>query len=179
MASGHTCSALRGGARRRRAHEFFKLYGWPMQHIPLRCNSYTGIGENSGCVEFFHGDIVFGMMRKGDKVLVVDDVFDTGKTAEAVKAKLDAVGVDSRIACVYWKPPKNLTSLKPDYYVKTSLRLAGVPQRSKDSRGRGVRQGSVSGGVDVEGLLMSAGYALGSQVGFSNLINTRLWKRKF
>lgn len=99
-------------------HEYFKVTGWQLQHIPLKCASYTGIGENSGSVVFTHGDMVFGMLRKGDKVLIVDDVFDTGKTAAAVKSKIDAVGAEMRMACVYWKPQKNITSLRPDYYVK-------------------------------------------------------------
>jgi len=99
-------------------HEFLKVSGWPVNHIPLKCASYTGIGENAGGVEFTHGDIVFGMFRRGDKVLVVDDVFDTGKTAAAVKERMDAIGVEMRMACVYWKPGKNLTSLKPDYFVE-------------------------------------------------------------
>ena len=99
-------------------HEFFKVTGWDVQHIPLKCVSYTGIGENKGGVAFTHGDIVFGMFRKGDRVLVVDDVFDTGKTAAAVKRRMDASGIDMRMACVYWKPEKNTTDLKPDYYVE-------------------------------------------------------------
>ena len=99
-------------------HEYFKVTGWPMQHLPLKCASYDGIGSNPGGVEFTHGDIVFGMLRKGDRVLIVDDVFDTGKTAAAVKARIDAVGAEMRMACVYWKPQKNVTTLKPDYYVR-------------------------------------------------------------
>ena len=99
-------------------HEFLKVTGWNVQHIPLKCASYTGIGANSGEVVFTHGDIVFGMFRKGDKVLVIDDVFDTGKTAAAVKARMDAIGTEMRLACVYWKPEKNDTSLRPDYFVK-------------------------------------------------------------
>lgn len=99
-------------------HEFLKVTGWSVQHIPLKCASYTGIGENKGEVVFTHGDIVFGTFRKGDKVLVIDDVFDTGKTAAAVKARMDAIGAEMRLACVYWKPQKNTTSLKPDFFVK-------------------------------------------------------------
>lgn len=99
-------------------HEFFKVTGWDVQHIPLKCASYTGIGENDGDVVFTLGDMVFGMFRSGDKVLVVDDVFDTGKTAAAVKRRMDAAGIDMRMACVYWKPEKNMTDLKPDYFVK-------------------------------------------------------------
>lgn len=99
-------------------HEFFKSSGWNVQHIPLKCASYTGIGENAGDVVFTLGDEIFGLLRPGDRVLVVDDVFDTGKTAKAVKARIDAAGAEMRMACVYWKPEKNRTDLKPDYFVK-------------------------------------------------------------
>ena len=99
-------------------HEFLRVSGWDVRHIPLKCTSYTGIGENAGDVEFVCGDLVFGMIRKGDRVLVVDDVFDTGKTAAAVKAKMGALGAEFRMACVYWKPEKNVTSLRPDYFAK-------------------------------------------------------------
>lgn len=99
-------------------HEFLGYAGWDVRHIPLKCSSYTGIGENAGEVEFVHGDIVFGMLRAGDRVLVVDDVFDTGKTAAAVRERIAAVGADMRLACVYWKPGKNRTDLKPDFCVR-------------------------------------------------------------
>ena len=99
--------------------EFFKVTGWAdVRHLPLKCSSYTGIGENAGGVRFTCAEPVFGMLRAEDRVLVVDDVFDTGKTAEAVKAKLDALGVEMRMATVYWKPQKNQTSLRPDYFTK-------------------------------------------------------------
>ena len=99
-------------------HEFLKVSGWDVRHLPLKCASYTGIGENAGDVEFFCAEPVFASLRRGERVLVVDDVFDTGKTAAAVKARLDAIGVEMRMACVYWKPGKNQTALSPDYYTK-------------------------------------------------------------
>ena len=99
-------------------HEFLKVSGWDVRHIPLKCASYTGIGENAGEVGFTCGEAVFGLLRRGERVLVVDDVFDTGRTAAALKAKLEAIGVDFRMACVYWKPEKNLTDLRPDYFAK-------------------------------------------------------------
>jgi len=99
-------------------HEFLKVAGWNLQHVPLKCASYAGIGESTGRVEFTHGDIVFGMFRRGDKVLFVDDVFDSGTTAAAVREKVDAIGAEMRLACVYWKPEKNVTRLRPDYFVR-------------------------------------------------------------
>lgn len=99
-------------------HEFFKATGWDVKHIPLKCWSYTGIGENKGQVVFMLGDAIFGMFRPGDKVLFIDDVFDTGKTAKAVMDHMRDVGAEAKIACVYWKPIKNQTSIKPDYVAK-------------------------------------------------------------
>jgi len=99
-------------------HEYLKAAGWPVEHLPLKCASYTGIGENEGRVVFTHAEAVLGDLKKGMRVLVVDDVFDTGKSAAAVKARLDPLGVEARFACVYWKPAKNTTDLKPDYFTK-------------------------------------------------------------
>ena len=48
----------------------------------------------------------------------MDDVFDTGRTAEALAERLRQLGVDFRIATVYWKPERNETSMKPDYFVR-------------------------------------------------------------
>ena len=99
-------------------HEFFKVSGWEVRHVPLKCASYDGIGSNPGDVVFSQGEAVFGLLRRGERVLVVDDVFDTGKTAAAVKARIDAADAEMRMACVYWKPQQNVTTIKPDYFVK-------------------------------------------------------------
>ncbi|MEM1557916.1 MAG: phosphoribosyltransferase [Thermoproteota archaeon] len=52
----------------------------------------------------------------GKKVLVVDDVADTGKSLETVRKHLQNKGaLNVKIATVYYKP---WSILKPDYYVK-------------------------------------------------------------
>lgn len=99
-------------------HEFFKVTGWNVKHIPLKCWSYSGIGQNENKVAFLLGDAIFGMFRQGDKVLFIDDVFDTGKTAAAVMEQMKETGADAKIACVYWKPEKNRTTLRPDFIAK-------------------------------------------------------------
>ena len=99
-------------------HEFFKASGWDVRHVPLKCSSYTGIGANSGEVVFTLGDETFALFGRGDRVLVVDDVFDTGKTARAVKARMDAAGAEMRMACVYWKPSVGADAAGPDYFVR-------------------------------------------------------------
>ena len=109
----------RGGAAPGAAvHEFYAYHGISLRHMPIKCSSYSGIGENEGEVVFSCADEVFSRLEPGTKVLVVDDVFDTGKTAVAIKAKMAGLGVDMRLACVYWKPGKNKTDLSPDYFAK-------------------------------------------------------------
>jgi hypoxanthine phosphoribosyltransferase len=99
-------------------HEFLTQVGYQVKHLPLKCSSYTDIGKNDGEVQFVHPEVVLNYLEKTDNVLVVDDVFDTGKTAKAVLEKLDGVCKDVRFACVYWKKPQNQTEIEPDYFVK-------------------------------------------------------------
>ena len=99
-------------------HEFFKVKGISPRHMPVKCHSYTGIDEKSSEVRFEHADSVFAKLAPGDKVLVVDDVFDSGRTAAAVRSKLESLGCEMRMACVYWKPSRNETPFVPDYHVR-------------------------------------------------------------
>ena len=118
----------RGGAEVGVAiHEYLKANGISVRHMPIKCSSYTGIGTSNTEVKFEHADSVLQGLTPGTKVLVADDVFDTGRTAAAVHAKLEALGCDMRMACVYWKPEKNVTPYKPDFYVRTLDRWIVFP----------------------------------------------------
>ena len=109
----------RGGAPVGAAvHEFLKVTGWPVRHSVVKSFSYSGIGENPGDVVFEHAGEVFSSFGPGERVLAVDDVFDTGKTAAAVHDVLRGLGVELRLAAVYWKPDANKTSFKPDYIAR-------------------------------------------------------------
>jgi hypoxanthine phosphoribosyltransferase len=98
-------------------HEFLRSTGWDVEHYPLKCSSYTAIGLNDGEVVFSFADEFFSLLKKGSKVLFVDDVFDTGKTAVAVLERAKRCGAEAKIACVYFKSAKNTTEVKPDYFV--------------------------------------------------------------
>ena len=57
-----------------------------------------------------------------DKVLIIDDVFETGNSLVAIIQRLDeklgkSMPKDVRLATVYFKPEKNQTTITPDYYV--------------------------------------------------------------
>ena len=118
----------RGGAEVGVAiHEFLKTQGVSVRHMPIKCSSYTGIGTSNVEVRFEHADSVLQNLKPGTKVLVVDDVFDTGRTAAAMHEKLEAIGCDMKMACVYWKPEKNLTKFSPDFHVRTLDRWIVFP----------------------------------------------------
>lgn len=120
----------RGGAPVGAAmHEYLKCHGVKLRHMPVKCGSYSGIGSaaRGNEVIFENADEVFAHLKKGEKVLVVDDVFDSGRTAAAVRAKLEAVGCEARIACVWWKPEANLTDRLPDYYAQKTDRWIVFP----------------------------------------------------
>jgi hypoxanthine phosphoribosyltransferase len=112
-------SLWRGGAPVGVAvHEFLKnLCGWNPRQEVLKCSSYSGLGESTA-VSFDGAGAFLAGISASEKVLVVDDVFDTGKTAEAVKNLIDGTGAEMKFASVYFKPGKNRTQLVPDFFVR-------------------------------------------------------------
>jgi hypothetical protein len=99
-------------------HEFLHYHGLRPRHRVLKCQSYTGIKARNHEVVFEDADAIFRSVVPGSRVLVIDDVFDTGNTARAVLEKLAPFGARVRLATVYWKPNQNKTDLKPDFYVR-------------------------------------------------------------
>jgi hypoxanthine phosphoribosyltransferase len=96
--------------------EVFAFLGRPVAHAVVKCSSYAGIGERTNTVVFQNADALLDAIRPGCKVLVVDDVFDSGKTAEAVKKRLNKA--DVRMATVYWKPTERKVDFLPDYTLR-------------------------------------------------------------
>ncbi len=99
-------------------HEYLKARGWDIEHEVIKCSSYTGIGRRSKVEVGGWRSKVGGV---GEKILFVDDVFDTGKTWEAILNSISNLNLQPqpslKLATVYWKKPCNLTKLRPDYYV--------------------------------------------------------------
>ena len=91
-------------------------------HIAIRTSSYHGIDGRADEVQVYSMNYLIKNVGHDDRLLIVDDVFDTGKSIEAViehlqnKARLNTPE-DIRIAVPYYKPKRNLTSRIPDYYL--------------------------------------------------------------
>ncbi len=119
----------RGGAAPGAAiHEFLKVKGLALRHVSIKCSSYTGIGTSESTVTFDeHAAHALASLVPGTKVLFIDDVFDTGRTAAAVHERMAAAGCEMRLACVYWKPSQNVTPYTPDYFVEKIERWIVFP----------------------------------------------------
>jgi hypothetical protein len=102
--------------------EVLQLKGINADHIAIRTSSYHGIDGRADEVQVYSMNYLIKNVGHNDKLLIVDDVFDTGKSIEAVvehlrvKARLNTPD-DIRVAVPYYKPTRNLTNRKPDYFL--------------------------------------------------------------
>lgn len=95
--------------------ELYQYYNQPLQHTIIKCASYTNIGEQNETIHFMGADQILSTFQPGQRILVVDDIFDTGRTADAVRQRL--AHADVRFAMVYWKSKASRVNFKPDYTV--------------------------------------------------------------
>jgi hypoxanthine phosphoribosyltransferase len=102
--------------------EFLAYRGVSSDHIAIRTASYTGIDNQSREIAIYGMNYLLKNVTHTDRLLIVDDVFDTGHTIEALiqhlndKARLNSPE-DIRVAVPYYKPTRNLTDRVPDYYL--------------------------------------------------------------
>ncbi|WP_339740844.1 phosphoribosyltransferase family protein [uncultured Maricaulis sp.] len=118
----HIVGVWRGGAPVGIAvQEYLEYRGLDTDHIAIRTASYTGIGQQAEVRVFGEGYLV-DTLNADDRLLIVDDVFDSGRSIEALLKVLRAkcrrnFPADARIATVYFKPVRNKTGLTPDYFL--------------------------------------------------------------
>lgn len=102
--------------------ELLAYQGIDTDHIAIRTSSYTGIDGRSSEIRIHGMNYLIKKLCHEDRLLIVDDVFDTGSTIDAVirylhdKARLNTPH-DVRVAVPYFKPSRNLTDRVPDYYL--------------------------------------------------------------
>lgn len=122
----HIVGIWRGGAPIGIAvQELLEFRGIECDHIAIRTSSYMGIGKQARTVKVYALGYLIDTLNAEDALLIVDDVFDTGKSVEAFIRELtlrcrrntpDVI----KIATVFYKPSKNQTDLTPDFYVRST-----------------------------------------------------------
>lgn len=102
--------------------EILDVFDVKSDHIAIRTSSYTGIGTRNKEVRVHGLSYVIRNINWDSSLLIVDDVFDTGLSIQAVidtlkmKARRNTPE-DIRIATLWFKPANNKTDLVPDYYI--------------------------------------------------------------
>ncbi len=102
--------------------EFLEFHGISTDHIAIRTSSYSGIDNQQRQVKVFGLSYLIKNVKHTDRLLIVDDVFDTGRSLEAIitelkrKARLN-MPEDVRVAVPYYKPERNQVSFEPDYFL--------------------------------------------------------------
>ena len=104
-------------------HEYLIFKGLTPYHIPIRTQAYEGLRPlKKISVDVKGMGHVLRTMKSGENLLLVDDVFDTGKTVYNVTNIIRSRAKNCpeiKIATLYYKPKRNETPIKPDYYIKT------------------------------------------------------------
>ena len=102
--------------------EYFDYLGVVTDHIAVRTSAYVAIGERSKTIRVHGLHYIIEEANREDSLLVVDDVFDSGRSVEALlkelssKMRMNMPGT-VKIATPWYKPSKNETALEPDFYI--------------------------------------------------------------
>jgi len=102
--------------------EILAYLGNESDHIAIRTSSYYGINEQTKEVRVHGMDYLISNMNAEDKLLIVDDVFDSGRSIRAILDTLKEksrknIPHDIRMAMPWYKPLRNIIDTVPDYYI--------------------------------------------------------------
>ena len=110
--------------------ECLQYLGVKTDHISIRTSyrgqpSYGELVDNPDSIRVHGLQYLFENLNRGDKLLIVDDVFSSGYNVEAVIRRLEKkcrrnMPEEVRVAVPYFKPGKNLSGRRPDYFLHTT-----------------------------------------------------------
>ncbi len=102
--------------------ELLDYFGIKTDHIAIRTSAYEAIDQRCKQITVHGMGYIIENINSEDSLLIVDDVFDSGLSVEAVLDTLKErarknTPHDIRIAVVYYKPTNNKTGRIPNYYL--------------------------------------------------------------
>lgn len=111
--------------------EVMSYCGIESDHIAIRTSSYSGVDER-GKVAVHGLNYIIKKIRHDDRVLIVDDVFDTGNTIVAVIDEITRrargnTPTDIRVAVPWFKPSRNETNMTPHYFLRETAEWLVFP----------------------------------------------------
>jgi len=112
--------------------ELLQYHGIHTDHIAIRTSSYSGIDGREPTVRIHGTSYLIKNLQHHDRLLIVDDVFDTGYTIQALvdhlrsKLRRNTPG-EIRVAVPYYKPTRNQVGVAPDYHLHETERWIKFP----------------------------------------------------
>ncbi|MCX6559176.1 MAG: phosphoribosyltransferase family protein [Candidatus Aminicenantes bacterium] len=105
--------------------ELFEHYGLATDHIAIRTSSYEGIEQRGKTIRVHGLNYIVEKADAAHGLLIVDDVYDTGLSIQAVIDSLNRLSRrntphDIRVATVFYKPGNNRTGRPPEYFVHST-----------------------------------------------------------
>ena len=101
--------------------EFLSVLGVKSDHVAIRTSYYTGIDAKKDSVQVYGLNYVIRKLESEDRLLIVDDVHDTGNSISQIITDLKKAckknTPEIKIATPYYKPNKNESEYKPYYYL--------------------------------------------------------------
>ena len=120
--------------------EYFEYRGASTDHIAVRTSSYTGIGEQASTVRVHGLHYIIEHAQASSALLLVDDVFDSGRSFKALLDELRAelgprLPREIKLAAPWYKPSNRKVDLTPDFYLRETAEwlvfpheLSGLPR---------------------------------------------------
>ena len=101
--------------------EFLSVLGIKSNHVAIRTSYYSGIDRRKDSVQVYGLNYVIRQLESEDRLLIVDDVHDTGNSINQIINDIKAACKKNtpviKIATPFYKPANNNTTNKPDYYL--------------------------------------------------------------
>lgn len=116
--------------------EYLKYFKIKTDHISIRTSSYVGTTQSKEIR--VHGlEYIIETANSTDSILLVDDIFDSGRSIDAIITRLKLKMRNNyphnvKIATVYYKPLNNKTTLIPDFYLKETDKWVIFPHELED-----------------------------------------------
>lgn len=150
----------RGGAPMGIAvQELLTYRGVETDHIAIRTSSYQEIDQQASQVRVYNLSYLIKKMSAEDRLLIVDDVYDTGKSIEAIinalqKATRLNMPREIKVAVPYYKPSRNQTERIPDFYLHETDQWLKFPHSLEGLSLQEVKQNR----PELHDIMMSAKY---------------------
>lgn len=108
--------------------EVLETLDCPTNHFAIRTASYGARTTSFDGSEVLPEVQVMGLqhvvddVNAEDRLLIIDDIFDSGRSVDAIIREVRArcrknTPEDIRVATIFYKPKRNLTDRTPDFYI--------------------------------------------------------------